>query len=112
MENRLELYREQDKTSADLNRVPFKDDINLLWPDGPRELALLTLGPNLVHAYQGPSKILRFGDMRECSGRRAEAIMSALGATKWYAQDRTDLGSALGLGQLEKDLVFGSERSC
>ena len=105
--NRLERYREQDKTYADLARVPYENDISGLWPDGPMELGLLTAGANLIHAHQGPSKILRFGDMRECSGRRAEAIMSALGATKWYAQDRTDFGSALGPGQLEKDLVFG-----
>jgi hypothetical protein len=28
--------------------------------------------------------ILAMGDKRECSGRRAEAIMSALGATEWF----------------------------
>lgn len=105
--NRMERYREQDKTYADLARVPYQVDISALWPDGPRELALLTAGANLIHAYQGPSKILRFGHMRQCSGRRAEAIMSALGATKWYAQDKTGFESALDPSQPEKDLVFG-----
>ena len=45
--------------------------------------------------------------MRQCSGRRAEAIMSALGATKWYAQDKTGIESALRPNPSEKDLVFG-----
>ena len=105
--NRTERYREQDQTYADLARATFAgtNEINV-WPDGPRELSLLTAGANLLHAHQGPSKVLRSGDMRECSGRRAEAIMSALGATKWYAQNKTDFDTALGPGQLEKDLVF------
>jgi hypothetical protein len=32
-----------------------------------------------------PSYLLALGDTRNCTSRRAEAIMSAIGATKWYS---------------------------
>lgn len=33
-----------------------------------------------------PSYLLALGDVRACTSRRAEAIMSAIGATKWYSE--------------------------
>ena len=43
--------------------------------------------------YIRPMEILFFGDRRVCTSRRAEAIMSAMGISEWYAKhrDSTDL---------------------
>ena len=82
-------------------------DYKKLWPAGPAELGLLVGGTQLVYVYQGPAKILRFGDMRYCSGRRAEAIMSALGATEWYQEYMRHLTIASGQVVSEPNLVLG-----
>ncbi|CAN9080865.1 unnamed protein product [Alternaria alternata] len=53
--------------------------------------------------------IISLGDLRECSGRRAEAIMSVLGATTWYT-DALQQSIASGknvVEELERDLVLG-----
>jgi len=42
--------------------------------------------------------VLALGDRRECTSRRAEAIMSVLGVTEWYAGASVDAG--------EKDMVL------
>ncbi len=46
-----------------------------------------------------PLGILAASDRRQCTGRRAEAIMSVVGATRWYSDLPDDLH--------EKDLVWG-----
>ena len=101
-------FREIDRVEKELDTITYeRPDIKAIWPAGPVELALLTAGTNLLHYYQGPSKILRFGDMRQCSGRRAEAIMSALGATKWYPEYMNHVTVASGQVVYEPNLVLG-----
>lgn len=54
--------------------------------------------------------LLTLGDRRECTGRRAESIMSALGATKWYEKILREVpnGNETQLrARLEEDLVLG-----
>lgn len=54
--------------------------------------------------------ILNLGDRRQCSGRRAEAIMSAMGVTRWYekALNETMPAQIAEFPQrLEKHLVLG-----
>lgn len=46
-----------------------------------------------------PLAILAAGDKRQCTGRRAEAIMSVVGATDWYVKLPPELH--------EKDLILG-----
>ena len=100
--------REMDRVDNELNNsIHDRPDIKKIWPAGPVELALLTSGTNLMHAYQGPSKILRFGDMRQCSGRRAEAIMSAIGAIDWYREYMKQVTVSSGQVISEPDLVLG-----
>jgi hypothetical protein len=49
--------------------------------------------------YAKPTQLLLIGERRQCSGRRAEAIMSALGATDWFTRLPYDCH--------EDDLVLG-----
>lgn len=54
--------------------------------------------------------ILTLGDRRQCTGRRAESIMSALGTTQWYERvlQKVPPGDENQLrDRLEKDLVLG-----
>ena len=103
-----ERFRVMDKAEDELRPLLYKrPDLDTVWPSGPAELALMIGGTQLVHAYQGPSKILRFGDMRQCSGRRAEAIMSALGATDWYSDYMSHVTISSGQVVSEPDLVMG-----
>lgn len=54
--------------------------------------------------------ILNLGDRRQCSGRRAEAIMSAMGTTKWYKEALKEIAStdiAEFQARLEQGLVLG-----
>lgn len=52
--------------------------------------------------------IITLGDRRICRERRAEAIMSVLGMTKWYEQALVKYGTPKALHEyLEKDLVLG-----
>jgi hypothetical protein len=56
-----------------------------------------------------PISIISLGDRRECLGRRAEAIMSVLGATEWYEgilRRKATLKEKIG-EEMEKNLVFG-----
>ena len=56
------------------------------WPDGPRQLAELCLLTRMDGLLQSPSPIgmLLVANVRQCTGSRAPAIMSALGVTDWY----------------------------
>ena len=60
-------------------------------------LALLTLTADQlrVDATLRPATILLFCDRRECKSRRAEAIMSVLGATQWYDKQETETSLVL-----------------
>lgn len=54
--------------------------------------------------------LLVLGDCRQCTGRRAEAIMSALGATQWYEKMIQEVppGNETQLrDRLEEDLILG-----
>lgn len=54
--------------------------------------------------------VLNLGDRRQCSGRRAEAIMSAIGVTRWYeeALNESDPDHMAEFQErLERDLVLG-----
>lgn len=54
--------------------------------------------------------ILNLGDRRQCSGRRAEAIMSAMGVTRWYEKALNETMPAQIAefsARLEEDLVLG-----
>ncbi len=56
-------------------------------PNGPRQLQLLAADTNLANTLHTRSRVGLFpqASMRECSGSRAPAIMSALGVTEWFA---------------------------
>ena len=58
----------------------------LKWPDGPRQLHELCLLTRLDNLLESPSPIglLMVANVRQCTGSRAPAIMSALGVTEWY----------------------------
>lgn len=99
-----ELFQEVDRV---YNKIYDRPDIWTIWPAGPVELALLIGRTKLIEADLGPSKILRFGDMRQCSGRRAEAIMSAIGATDWYSEYMKQVTVSSGQVISEPDLVLG-----
>lgn len=51
------------------------------------------------------ASILSLGEIRHCTQRRAEAIMSALGVTEWFVQALTAHSNAE--AEFEKDLVLG-----
>ena len=99
-----EIHRVEKELDKTKHKRP---DIFAAWPAGPVELALLTIDTHLIHVHHGPSKILHFGDMRQCSGQRAEAIMSALGATKWYGEYMSRVTVASGQVDCEPNLVLG-----
>jgi hypothetical protein len=50
--------------------------------------------------------VISLGDRRECTGRRAEAIMSVLGVTQWYKNALATKDPMLSLEELERDLVL------
>ncbi|KAI1746154.1 hypothetical protein F4680DRAFT_463449 [Xylaria scruposa] len=57
-----------------------------------------------------PISLIALGDRRECKERRAEAIMSALGATKWYIESFNTIQpgrESTFRSSLEQDLVLG-----
>lgn len=58
----------------------------LKWPNGPRQLEDLCLITRIENLVESPSPIalLLVANVRQCTGSRAPAIMSALGVTEWY----------------------------
>lgn len=65
----------------------------LKWPNGPRQLQDLCLITRMENLFESPSPIglLMVANVRQCTGSRAPAIMSALGTTDWYKSGtRTD----------------------
>ena len=58
----------------------------LSWPDGPRQLQDLCLITRMENLLEPPSPIglLMVANVRQCTGSRAPAIMSALGITDWF----------------------------
>lgn len=58
----------------------------LKWPNGPRQLLDLCLITRMDNLLESPSPIglLMVANVRQCTGSRAPAIMSALGTTDWY----------------------------
>ena len=58
----------------------------LKWPNGPRQLQDLCLSTRMENLLGLPSPIglLMVANVRQCTGSRAPAIMSALGVTEWY----------------------------
>ena len=107
LKKEFECMDKKEKEIQDLINVVHDYDFEKIWPAGPAELSLLVGGSQLMNIYQGPAKILRFGDMRYCSGRRAEAIMSALGATGWYKEYMRHFTIASGQVVSEPNLVLG-----
>ena len=64
----------------------------LKWPNGPRQLHYLksmTRMDNLLTTLS-PAAVLMNANLRRCSGRRAEAIMSAIGVQDWYRGPSAD----------------------
>lgn len=55
----------------------------------------------LVLLELSPLEILWLGDQRQCTSRRAEAIMSALGVTRWWADWKDSTNLVLGRYPLE-----------
>lgn len=53
--------------------------------------------------WMSPSAVFTFGQLRQCSESRAEAIMSVIGATQWYEDHIAEHGTA----PPEADLVLG-----
>lgn len=58
----------------------------LKWPNGPRQLQDLCLITRMENLLESPSPtgLLMVANVRQCTGSRAPAIMSALGITNWY----------------------------
>lgn len=76
----------------------FRSDkhLYLKWPNGPRQLQDLCLITRMDNLLDSPSPIglLMVANVRQCTGSRAPAIMSALGITDWYnseSEAHTDL---------------------
>ena len=63
----------------------------LKWPNGPRQLQDLCLVTRMNNLLETPSPIglLINANLRQCTGSRAPAIMSALGVTDWYLSKPT-----------------------
>lgn len=63
----------------------------LKWPNGPRQLMDLCLVTRMENLVESPSPIglLMVANIRQCTGSRAPAIMSALGVTEWYTSKPT-----------------------
>ena len=68
----------------------------LKWPDGPRQLQELCVITRMENLLESPSPIglLMVANVRQSTGSRAPAIMSALGVTDWFksgTKNDTDL---------------------
>ena len=65
----------------------------LKWPNGPRQLQDLCLVTRMENLLESPSPIslLMVANVRQCTGSRAPAIMSALGVTDWYKSKPTKM---------------------
>lgn len=73
----------------------FQSDehLYLKWPNGPRQLQDLCLITRMENLLESPSPtgLLMVANVRQCTGSRAPAIMSALGITDWYkSKTKTD----------------------
>lgn len=53
--------------------------------------------------WLSPSAVLTFGQFRECTSRRSEAIMSVIGATEWFTKQISEHGTV----SVEENLVLG-----
>ncbi|MCJ1371187.1 hypothetical protein MMC20_002402 [Loxospora ochrophaea] len=67
------------------------------WPMGPAQLIDLVIAQGLSPHYRSRTNALIQGNTRQCTGRRAEAIMSVVGATDWF-RDMENQGGNLVLG--------------
>lgn len=86
----------------DLNQYPGPDFIAKL-PYGARQLYFASLSSSTIPKSGATrSHILIEANTRQCTKRRAEAIMSVLGATEWYS--KTSSGTS---DLKEGDLVLG-----
>ena len=70
------------------------------WPLGPSQLADLVLNQQIFSRYTSRTNILIQGNTRQCTGRRAEAIMSILGITNWFKEVSDP-------SERERDMVLG-----
>ena len=77
---------------------------HLHFPLGPQKLwsVIRRTGISLV-LRMSQQEVLGIGDRRECTGRRAEAIMSVLGTTDWYENQL----NRPGISPQDEELVFG-----
>ena len=71
----------------------------LKWPRAARQMVELGALTRLKNVFSAPLPItvLAAANLRECTGSRAPAIMSALGVTDWYGTTKAD-GQDLVLG--------------
>ena len=64
----------------------------LKWPNGPRQLQELCMSTrmDILLGLPSPIGLLMVANVRQCTGNRAPAIMSALGVTEWYTPNSTN----------------------
>ena len=80
----------------------------MLWPRSVRELYFLLDKTGMTDLpHMSPTLALILGNQRECTERRAEAIMSVIGATSWFKNTETSPDLNLVLGRYP--LVFVEE---
>ena len=74
----------------------------LKWPNGPRQLEGPCLCTRIQILLEWPSPIglLTIANIRQCTGSRVLAIMSALGVTEWYTSKATK--------EINSDLVLNT----
>ncbi|KAL8785649.1 MAG: hypothetical protein Q9195_008546 [Heterodermia aff. obscurata] len=87
--------------SIDLRKSPpFNTKQYVKWPRAARQLRELGIVTRMRNLFDSPSPttVLIAANLRECTGDRAPAIMSAIGVTDWYDSARAGV----------KDLVLNS----
>ena len=92
------LDQSSQTKSAILQRIGTKDR---QFPMGVSQLKNLVFGTQLLSNTTRVHVLIQ-ANARQCTGRRAEAIMSVLGTTDWYQNSQTSAADPA-----EKDLVIG-----
>ncbi|KAF2250759.1 hypothetical protein BU26DRAFT_549449 [Trematosphaeria pertusa] len=76
----------------------FGDDPH--WPNAVRELYYVLIETGIQDLpTMTPTTVLLYGNQRYCQGRRAEAIMSVIGARDWFNDDDPGGGESLMAGR-------------
>ena len=85
-EDTIREYSKYNSLLETDEHIECADHHHLKWPSGPRQLHNLCLVTRMSNLLETPSPIglLIVANLRQCTGSRAPAIMSALGVTEWY----------------------------